>query len=105
MEFGIIEEAINSANRLAACSPWLKFLSNCSSLPGFFKFLTVSDNHPFLTALDLTLSMVRFELAFLLLNYLSESNEENKLYNFLILLNGIFHYSRIWNYTRSLQGG
>ena len=68
----------------------MKFLSNCSSLPGFFKFWTVSDNHPFLTTLDLTLSLLRFELAFWLLNWLSELNEENKLYNFLILLKEIF---------------
>ena len=63
-EFGLIEKILQDANRPAACFPIMKFLSTSSSLPGFFKFLMVSDNHPFLTASDLILGLVRFELAF-----------------------------------------
>ena len=63
-ESGIIEEACKTTNHPAACFPVLKFLSASSSLPGFFKFLTVSDNHPLLTASDLNLGLVRFELGF-----------------------------------------
>ena len=65
VEYGIIEEACIGAKPprcLFHCG--LIFLSTSSSLPGFFKFVMVSDNHPFLTASDLTLSLVKFELVF-----------------------------------------
>ena len=76
-EIGIIEEACKAANRPLLVSPCLKFLSTSNSLPGFSKLMTVSDNHPFLTASDLTIGLVRFELVFSLFNWLSEPNEEN----------------------------
>ena len=63
-ESGIVEEAYKAANHSSACFPWLKFLSTTSSLLGFFKFMWVSDNHPLLTASNLNLGLVRFELVF-----------------------------------------
>ena len=93
-EFEIIEEACKAANRLLLASPWLKFLSTSSSLPGFFKFLTVSDNYPLLTASDLTLGLVRFDLRFdSFLALRAKRRKRSLFYNFLILLNGIFHCS------------
>ena len=83
MEFSIvaqsgnIEEASRRLTTPLLASPWLKFLSTNSSLPGFFKFLTFFDNHTLLTASDLNLGLVRFELEFLFFNWLSEPNEEN----------------------------
>ena len=44
-ESGIIEEACKAANHPAACFPVVEISVNNSSLPGFFKFLTVSDNN------------------------------------------------------------
>ena len=59
----IIEEACKAANHhLLLASQCLKFLSTSSSLTGFSKFLTVFDNHPLLTASDLTLGLLRFVL-------------------------------------------
>ena len=53
------------------------------SLPGFFKFQTISDNPPLLTASDLTLGLARFELVFWFCNRLSEPNEENDRYSII----------------------
>ena len=61
---GVIEETCKAANTLLLASPWLKFLSTSSSMLGFFKFLTVSDNQPLLTASDLSQGLVDSNLCF-----------------------------------------
>ena len=63
-EFEIIEEACKAANRLLLASPAAEITVNQQFAAGFFKFPIVSDSHPLLTASDLTLGLVRFELAF-----------------------------------------
>ena len=61
-ESGIIEEACKAANHPADCFPVVEISVNQQFAPDFFKFLTISDNHPLLTASDLNLGLVRFEL-------------------------------------------
>ena len=82
-ESGIIEEACKAAKHPLFVPPWLKFMSTNSSLPGFFKFLTVSNNRTLLTASDLNLGLVRLELVLRFFNRLSEPNEENDRYSII----------------------
>ena len=66
-EFGIIEEAYK-AYRLAACFLMVEITVNYQFNIGIFKYLfSISDNHPFLTASDLILGLVRFEASDLIL--------------------------------------
>ena len=71
---GNIEEACNAANHHAACFSVIEISVNQQFAAGLFKFLTVSDNHPLLTASDLTLALVCFNYCFLLLDWLSNPN-------------------------------
>ena len=58
-ESGIIEEACKAANQPAACYHVVEISVNQQFAAGLFQFLTVSDNHPLLTASDLNLGLVR----------------------------------------------
>ena len=75
-------------SQLPTCYTAVEYYVIISSLPGFFKILTIFDYHSFLTANDLTLGLVRFELVFSLFNSLSDPNVENDryLHNFIIFL-------------------
>ena len=64
VESCFIEEVCKVANHPAACFPVVEISVNLQFIPGFFKFLMVSDNHSLLTDSDLTLGLMRFELAF-----------------------------------------
>ena len=64
-DIGIIKETSKATNRPAACFSVVEIFVNSSSLPGFSKFLNVSDNHSFYSSSDLTRGLVRFELVFL----------------------------------------
>ena len=48
VEFGIIKEACKAAKSTTAFFPVAEISVKMNSLPGFFKFITVSDNHPFI---------------------------------------------------------
>ena len=66
-ESGIIEEACKEANHPAACFPVVEISVNQQFAAGLFQIPEVSDNHPLLTASDLNLGLVRFELVFFIL--------------------------------------
>ena len=82
-ESGIIEEAYKAANRKVVCYPLAKISVNYLFVTGLFKLPTLSDNYPWFTASDLTMSLVRFELAFWLFNWISGPNEENDRYSII----------------------
>ena len=66
-ESGIIEEAYKAANHPAACFIMFEISVNQQFAAGQFQISDVSDNHPLLTASNLNLGLVRFELGFLIL--------------------------------------
>ena len=63
-EFVIIKEACKAANRPAVYFPVVEISVNQQFVAGLFQIPDVFDNHPLLTASDLILGLVRFELAF-----------------------------------------
>ena len=81
-EFGIIEEALKDVAPFNLLHRgWIFCHPQFAAV--LFQILTISDYHSFLTATDLALDLVRFELVFSLFNSLSDPNEENDRYSII----------------------
>ena len=57
-ESGIIEDTCKTANHTAVCFPVVEISVNQQFAAGLFQILTVSDNHPLLTAINLNLVLM-----------------------------------------------
>ena len=97
--------SMQATNHRVACFLVGKYFVNYLFADMLFQILTVSDNHPYLTAFNLVVILVTFVfVSWIHKGFYEPKGRMHTLFcNFLIFLNVNFHCSWIWNYRRNMQ--